>query len=94
MESAYFNKTGVNQNASADCVHNTTDGRSGCSPWVVRRPDTHPRGYANRGSEAVQESGSDWDPVIFLVKLEEGETGANPETLKCFCRCGELCGRE
>jgi len=90
MKSAHLNETGVDQDASANCVHNTTDGRSGRSPRVVRRPDAQPRGDANRGSKTVQESSSDGDPVIFLVKLEEGETGTNPETLKCFFRLSEL----
>jgi len=89
-ERAYLYKTGVDQDTSADRVHNTADGRSSRGSRIVSRPNTQTCGNTNRGGEAVHYSTSNWDPAMFFFDFEEGETGANPETLKGFCMPGEL----
>lgn len=86
MEGAYFDKTCVDQDASAGRIHNTTDSRCGRASRVVSRPDTQTDRNSNRGGEAVYDGTSDRDPVVSFVEFEEGKARADPETLEGFYR--------
>ena len=94
MEIAHLDETGIDQNPSAGRVHDTADDRGRRGSGIVRRSNAQTRSDTNWGSETVQDCASNWDPAVFLSNLEEGETSADSEALKCFCGSGELHGHE